>query len=1158
MARVLTDDQLTIVKTLDRPLFVAAGAGSGKSSTLAERVAWALDPRSGADGRPFVESLDQVLVITFTHLAADEIKEKIRERLREGGMEAQALAVDSAWISTIHGMCARILRRHAFDLGIDPGFSVLEESERPALVELATDEVLRTIQGDGSFSELLRAFPARSARGGDSLASVFGMVRAVRDAAGSALEGFRSLRFPGTVPDVRAALGALLRESERALVLGSEVGAFSSSRGMLEEEGLSENIGALEDCLVPTLTLDATALLELAGKIRRPGDAYRKKEMREVGASLKAAFAEARLSLVFAAASGLAEDVLRIARMVDARYLRLKEERGALDNDDLLSRTFEAFRAHPEIAAQYGSRFRLVMVDEFQDTNAQQVRIIELLSGPNACHLTTVGDAQQSIYRFRAADVQVFRDREGMCADASRVRLARNFRSHADVLAFVERALGGGPLPDFMRLDAWNGRPDRLGARELPRVDLELVTTAASGGAASEARAQALAAMVADRIRGRIERGERPEDVALLLGRMTNLDAYLSALRSRGVSCVVSGGSTFSRAPEVRLVAALLHVLANPRDTQVGLFPVLVGELFSLEADDLCLLGTKVQEVNGAYAKRGIDVGLLSFEMPGDVAPSRRLRAAREVLARAFGRMGSWRVSDVLAALVVESGWAARCEADGPEGEARLANALAAIRFAAQLAEGAGLGLSRVAVEFDRWLDETKRGPASLSGGSGGAVRVMTVHASKGLEFPLVAVAECWGSSRSRPVAGVTCENRAGEVYATLVPPTVQLKELGEGSLDVPDGGASTVEWAQHLVTAAAEGERAEEARLLYVALTRARESLIVGMAAQVSAKGEVKPRLAADVVGTLFEGALPSEGPSRLAYGGSESARVRHVVLKKSEYGSLTVAPEELATIFEGVAGEAGDTPFQLFDARPEAGLAEARRSADVLRPRAGVFSYTSAHALMSEAFQGSVPEEAPTPGGRMMAILDEGDIDAPIQPADADKATNLGSAFHELAQTMVETGRDHAPGRLEALSRHWGLSTRQRRRLGEAIARWEGSDLRREALAYRLVRPEVPFFLKVESAYGEYVEGAIDLLCVNGGSGQALVVDYKTGDVGLSADELRARHEMQANFYASVLMGQGYAPVSCAFVCVECDRGDGQPIVVRYDFDGDHLPRI
>lgn len=1159
-ARRLTEDQRRIVETLDRPLFVAAGAGSGKSSTLAERVAWALDPASGPDGTPFITSLDQVLVITFTHLAADEIKEKIRERLREGGMDHHALAVDSAWISTIHGMCSRILKRHAFDLGIDPSFTVLETHDGTQLVEKAVDEILREVREKGLFRELFDTYQARSQRGGDAKGTVFGMVRDLRDAAGSALEGFDSLRFPGVTPDMDAALRTLRDNSERALVFGRSEKAFGSNRGVEEEMRLERDLGVIESYLQLPPGQRSEALSETMASLTKPKDAYRKKAMKEIGADLKRSYADAILAAAFQPMGALSKDLIQLAKMVDDRYRCFKEERGVLDNDDLLSRTFDAFRTHPEIADLYGSKFRLVMVDEFQDTNAQQVKMIEMLSGTDACHLTTVGDAQQSIYRFRAADVQVFRDREATSDPSSRVRLAMNFRSHADILSFVERCLADGVLPDFMRLDPCPTRTGGLRACDLPRVDIEMVSTTTKDTAPSAECSQALAALIADRIKERIDHGERPEDVALLLGRMTNLDKYLEALRKRGIDCVVSGGSTFTRAVEVRLVLSLLRMLANPKDTQSGLFPVLVSDLFSLEADDLCLLATKVQEKNRAFARRGIDLGLLGLELPGDVQASPRLRQAHEVLVRALERSRSWKIVDVLRAVLDESGWLARNTQGGAAGLARVANALAAIRHVGELVDKAGLGLSRAAFEFAQWLDLTKAGPASLSGGEGGAVRIMTVHASKGLEFPVVAIADCWGSQSRQSISGVTYENRQGIVDATLVPQGIGAGDLGPEPEDVNER-SSLIDWARFLTYTAQEGDQQERARLLYVAITRARETAILGMTVKSKVSQEVSPELAADVVSTLFGGQLPPIGETSLDYGGSAPARVRHVALSANNAeGTVIADPETLAPIVIAEEELEEERFLDLYDAKPDDGpslLGTARFTS--LRDK--VFSYSSAHALIAEAFSSNVEEAEEEPAieeAPVMQLADEEDLDEPVGFEDSDKATDLGSAFHELAQTMVETRSDHDPARLDALSTYWHLSEKAKARLRAAIELWERSELRSEALSHAVLRPEAPFFIRVDSTYGEYVEGAIDLLCTDPGSGHALVIDYKTGDAGLTMDEVYARHEMQANFYAYVMRSQGCRSVECAFVCVERDRGDGQPIVVRYAFDDEHPPRI
>ena len=156
----LMPQQREIVTTLDRPLFVSAGAGSGKTFTLTRRILWALSPESG----PFAEHLDQVLAITFTKDAAAEIRERVRAALIEAGMAEEALTVDDSWISTIHGMCSRILRTHALELGIDPAFQVLEEGSAAVLMDRAVEHVLsaaRDERGDDAdpFAELKTWYP---------------------------------------------------------------------------------------------------------------------------------------------------------------------------------------------------------------------------------------------------------------------------------------------------------------------------------------------------------------------------------------------------------------------------------------------------------------------------------------------------------------------------------------------------------------------------------------------------------------------------------------------------------------------------------------------------------------------------------------------------------------------------------------------------------------------------------------------------------------------------------------------------------------------------------------------------------------------------------------------------------------------------------------
>lgn len=1195
--------QLEIATRLDEPLFVAAGAGSGKTFTLTKRIAYALSDGSGQNGRPYLDDLSQVLVITFTNAAARDIKEKVRSALREAGPEFRqhALEVDSAWISTIHGMCSRILRRHALDLGLDPEFKVASTNEVNAIYNQALEEVVGQAQHDAPRgSELAQAFReyGYGSNQASGLTGVLGIVDSLIAVAKATPGGFHAL-VVGPEPNLNEAMARALNEVE---ALGAQRGLSAKAR---------ESLVAARDSLAAYQALapgerNAEAALAALEPIKLPRSS---KAIAELLPSAKQCLAEARVEAALARSYPLTKALVQLAERTDSRFFELKSEASLLDNDDLITKALEAME-RPEIRAQYEGRFRLVMVDEFQDTDERQLELIGILAGRDARHLCTVGDSQQSIYRFRGADVSVFQGRGASLPKEACIKMDTNYRSHADVLKLVDRVCDsatGGVVRDFMSLKPGRkAKEDTYVAQGLPRVSIELVQKVGRGG--SDERSAVMAAAIADRLARYAAAGQAPGDMALLLGATSHADYYIDALRAQGLECVVSGGSTFTSAPEVQVMAALLHTLANWHDTQSGLFPLLESPMFGLDANDFVMLGTGLSRTTGMPVKRTIDRGLESMEFAGEQPVSQRLQRAHDILTHARERIATTSVADVCWEVVRASGWLGRLEREGSEGRAREANVIASIGYIRDLTQTMGLGAARAASEFDIWLQKSKIPPAALAGGSGGAVQIMTVHASKGLEFPVVAVAECWsvhadsGYVKSGKLGG----DEGGRIV--LLEPRLQKPSKPMGTLakdlqkandalgepvvaeDVPADvdSLSLAEWDLALRERDPREEQEEKTRLLYVALTRAKEALVLGIAFDVSSKSGVSPELASRTLGALFgEDAmtgedLPPAGESVLDYGGSEPAAVRHIVVQKDESGIYSPAnnpadgtgsggenpttgivsadaAEDNSAVISGVA--AAD-PFLLFHAETPL-----PNSADGLwRSREGVYSYSSAHQQMLDSFQQSREADDTYDSRRGKAASsalptrterEQEEEGSPVL-LDADKATNLGSAFHELAQGMVETGSYPSPARIERLAGYWHLSDRARARLNAALERWWGSDLRREVLTHDLVRAEVPFFSHVHSDFGEYVEGAIDLLATNAGSKEAFLVDYKTGDAGLDIDQIRERHRMQAHFYARVLMDQGFEQVVCSFVCVEREDAAGQPLVVRYRFDEEQQPAL
>lgn len=1166
-----TPEQRSIISTLDTPLFVAAGAGSGKSATLAERVAWALTPGSGSDGRPYIDSLDHVLVITYTRAAADEIREKIRARLRQDEQLApHALEVDAAWISTIHGMCIRILKAHAFELGLDPELSLIPETRASELLEHVIDECVRDLSSKSKYAELSAAFDIRKQgrAAQDQGSSIVGVIKQLCAAAASGVNGFGSLSFPGTAAALFERLEAYLGSCRAMERLLGETGFNKNATNDRAHAVLLEHIQLVQDFLSGPDRSDAAAAACIDLLEAHNGRAFGAKDLKDSWKELRAEHGRLIFSKELISTSPLRAQLLHLASEVETSFRARKAALGMVDNPDLLRITHDAFADHPEIAALYSTKFKLVMVDEFQDTNEQQVQMIAALAGTSAEHLATVGDAQQSIYRFQGADVGVFTHRGEQVDAGSQRSLTTNFRSHADILSFVERVCSGGIINGFMPLKSSPERKDAYKTRGLPRITVEL--TSGAHGTDSERRTIG-AQQLATRIKAYLDAGGSAADVVVLMGTLRHVQVYLDALRVLGIGCVVSGGSTFTDAAEVGLVSALANLLANPYATKSGLYPVLTSELFYCDANDICLLATRDHEpVDEAdtrrFDKRQLAEGFLALIEggPGAVCaqarPSERLLLAADVIGRAFERMRSWQLADVLEGIVRESGWISRLEQGGPQGIAAAANVLAAIRFIAELADQGTFGISRAAHEFSAWLTMARQGLASLDAGSQGAVRIMTIHASKGLEFPVCAIAELWASSRASDGI-IVSENIGSDIFAALIP-TAASAYLADEAEPPSSASAPIEDWADYLAYLQRRSEQAERGRLLYVALTRAKEALILCISVKttktVNACGtHWAPQLASDACTALFGTDLPATGLSRLEYGGSEPALVRHVHVEKAEGGAVaSLPPFDGGGAFESIdIIEEHASSVALYDPAVFDGIAQARLAARPWSMRAGVFSYSSVHAeLLRSREHGSADGEQEPPDKiirRPELVMEDDDAMPAPSTGDADKATNLGSAFHQLAQAMVEADAFPTQERIAAAARTWQLTRSQRARLASALERWWSSSIRQETRSFTIRRAEVPFFLRLDSAYGEYLEGAIDLLCTDPGSTHALVVDYKTGDAGLTFDEISARHALQAKFYAHVLMELGYESIACAFVCVELVDGFEEPVVARYRFD-------
>ena len=1188
----LTPQQRACVEHVNGPLLVSAGAGSGKTFMLTQRIAYALlNPELSG-----VTDIDQVLAITFTEAAAAEIKARVRNKLRQERMPDQALKVDACWISTIHGMCSRILHENALELGLDPAFGLIGDVDKNRLLTACIDEAVRN--SDGKFDAFLDEYDNDEAR-----KMVFDLLGKVANVRG----GLSSVVMAPIMP-----ARDIAQEMYEAII-----DIDTAARGGIGTNGKPEKkfTPAVRDMAEGPYGIrtfdrlrcqDDPSYADVYGYIfDNPSPSTTAKDFKLAGyvfrQSLLRLLAECEMGLAAAAREGL----YALACEVQSLYEQHKSAMGVLDQDDLITKTLDAFENLPEVEARYRDRFRLIMVDEFQDTSELQIALISHLTDGDQ-RLCTVGDTQQSIYRFRGADVGTYlahkRHMRELETDAGGLacELDRNFRSHGDIIRFVnkvfsqERVFGDN---EFIKLgfDEKHAENPRNAFPEVPRI--EIVATASNGSTATknaktDDRIAYEAQAIAKRFCALHETGSancRWADMVILLGRMTNAEVYAQALRRHGAPCTITGGSGFKDTSEARTVASLCAALANPLDN-TALDVALASEVFGLGCDELLALATSPEG-----KRRSFWHGMLACldekqAGPQGTALSPRIQLASRVFAHAARKAGTSQMSSCLNEIAIESGYLPRLQEQGPQGMAQAANFFKALRMVESIERDNPLaGPAQVSGIYSQMIEGgiTER-PGSLNTDEQDAVRILTIHSSKGLEYPIVALADFNGSNGGHPNP-LTLECANGRLYLSLKPrnskPETErdrahtlsesaINGLTEAGMldeplaiddeDITAGGMSASLKAYHDAE-----ELAEQRRKFYVGATRPREALVIAVNYADSSKQMGKDDCINDLRCSLFGQDGPwRSAPEGIDYAGTTPAVVEYAKLVLDPDGNVIVEGQEAgeAQVHEESCSSAQDACFV-----PEApGCGEYLNDLAPMRlpynpARAATFSYSSIAAHDAEAEQEDKAEAQPID-------TDEEPTVVPARPHHA-SATAFGSALHQVCQFMAEDlawrkgqGTSDAAltmpadERLRACLATWDAPAGELGALKGACAHWMASDAAAQATTFGVLMPEAPFYVALQGTQGEpiHLEGAMDLLCHDAPTQQgeprrAFIVDYKTGgSAAETADDLRAKHDLQARCYAYVALTQGFDEVELAFVRVEQPdpARPGKPQEVRYHF--------
>ena len=574
--RRFTDEQLRAIERRDGALLLSAGAGTGKTSVLVERFVRAVVE----DG---VE-VDAILAITFTEKAAAELRTRVHRRFLDYELPERARDAEAAWISTIHGFCARVLRTHALSAGLDPELRVLDglEAERVAIDSF--DRALGDFLRAGEDPERLRLIAAYTP---DRLAD---MVRTAYSHLRSRGESDPDL--PEIDPPHEAGeRDALLRAAREAL---AEIGAHEGVR-------VSEARGKLERCDALLARLPAADVLESSevsalhygpnAKVLKGPASERYREAHSAYEHLCTAHREYHDHVL----------LRELIELFHGRYSAAKRDRSALDFSDLELMARDLLKADAGLREHYANRFEHVMVDEMQDTNPLQNEILELLERDN---LFRVGDERQSIYRFRHADLELFRRHRADAQAAGRAeRIGVNFRSRGEILDAIDLTFGG-LWDDFDALREPEGAraepPRRQPCVELLVTDLdkkrwderfadeELPFGGGMRGVTPWRAAEAR--LLARRIHELTRDGPFSlSEVVVLVRATTHVAVYERALEERGLPTHVLGGRGYWGQQQVSDLRAWLAALANPLDA-LALHSALASPLVGLSLDALVIL----------------------------------------------------------------------------------------------------------------------------------------------------------------------------------------------------------------------------------------------------------------------------------------------------------------------------------------------------------------------------------------------------------------------------------------------------------------------------------------------------------------------------------------------------------------------------------------
>jgi len=843
VADKLTREQQMAVDDRGGKLLVSAAAGSGKTKVLVDRLMKYLeDPIAPAN-------LDEFLIITYTKAAASELRGKIAAKLTEkiaenpeSRLQNQMQRLFLTKISTVHGFCADLLREYAYRLDLAADFRVADENECRELRDTVLADILDRAYASAAENDDFRAFVDSQGVGrNDKL--VPELILKVYDSAKCHLdpEGWLNSCLKAAdiddctdaaqtewgrylMEDLMEYLDCQLRVLERCVIEAERVSGLEKAA-----ENLKQTIVSMRELRAAQTWDEVVARKEIPfpryPSIRKCDDAEVKDRIKAARDACKEAlpgklrsFADGSAQVLkdLSQAAAGTRGIIALVRQFDREFSQAKKTRRILDFGDLEHKTLDLLRGKNRTgitaaAAEIGKRFREIMVDEYQDSNGVQDAIFSALTeGNQNCFM--VGDVKQSIYQFRLADPGIFLEKyrdylpaeEAHAGEGRKIMLSCNFRSGGEIIEAVNDVFCRcmSPAVGGLHYGQQEALQEGIPHEALPDPAVEMYALQSHGESYPEE-----AAFVAARIRQMLDSGTpvrsgsgfRPvtaDDIVILLRSPGSSGAYFQqALEARGIRCASGGGNDLLQTAEIGTLRSFLETIYNPRQ-DIPLVSLLASPVFGFTADEL------------ARIRSGRKYGCFFDVLRRDDQPKTQdfLRTLDTLRREARMHTLTQLLERCYALTAMDSIYAAM-----PGGEARAANLQTFFQLAADYEMGSQRDLGQF-LDHLRAMEE--KGLISPGGGATGCVSIMSIHKSKGLEFPVVFL--CGLSrrfNRDSLQARILSDRKLG---------------LGLSAVDMDHRMRYPTIARRAIAVKMAAESLSEEMRVLYVAMTRPRDRLIM------------------------------------------------------------------------------------------------------------------------------------------------------------------------------------------------------------------------------------------------------------------------------------------------------------------------------------------